>query len=203
MSSKKKIIISVSALALVIVAAIVAVVAVLAAQQVTLKSNVSISYTVEDIYGSADVYVKIGSGDFTKVGNTLDLDTLTTGTTENRDPDLDGKITATNTYVVLRFDFKKDEKDVEAYTAALTITQNSLNKMTVTCGETYNTTGDVVSGDTYSAGFTKTLQITNSATSDATVAKSYYVKIALVATNQDADCDLDFSWVLTNSPNNQ
>ena len=59
MNSKKKMIIAISAFAMVILAAVVAVVAVLAAQQVTVKSSFTVTYSVDDIFGFAKASYKL------------------------------------------------------------------------------------------------------------------------------------------------
>lgn len=59
MNAKKKMIIAISAFAMVILAAVVAVVAVLAAQNVTVKSSLNVSYTVNDVVADVDVYAAV------------------------------------------------------------------------------------------------------------------------------------------------
>lgn len=56
MNAKRKIIISVCAFALIVVATVVSVIAVLAAQQVTIQSSVSVTYTVVDVVADVEVY---------------------------------------------------------------------------------------------------------------------------------------------------
>ena len=125
MDSKKKMIISISAVAMVILAAVVAVVAVLAAQQVTIKSSVNISYEA-----GANVIGTVGGTVTTQ--NNANFKTFTTQTftgndenetnTEHRTDDI-GNITFvkdTNTWAEFNFTFT-NASTVANYTATLSL----------------------------------------------------------------------------------
>ena len=57
MNSKKKMIISISAFALVLISTVVSIVAVLAAQNVTIKNNLTVSYQVKDVAVEVTLWV--------------------------------------------------------------------------------------------------------------------------------------------------
>ena len=67
MSSKKKMIIAISAFALVVVATVVSVVAVLAAQNVAINSSISVTFNAKEVFGFAKVDYKLeGDTDYTE-----------------------------------------------------------------------------------------------------------------------------------------
>ena len=68
MSSKKKLIVSLSVAAAVLVAAVIAIVAVFAAAQQTIASNVKISYTVSDVQGSVEASYAVEGESETPIG---------------------------------------------------------------------------------------------------------------------------------------
>ena len=87
MGSKRKVIVAVSALAMVILGAVIAVVAVLAAQDVTVQSSINITYQANmDVVGSISAEYKmqdgteqdLGTFSFDGTGNTDDLDDVGT-----------------------------------------------------------------------------------------------------------------------------
>ena len=81
MDTKKKIIISVSAFVLVLVATVVAVVSVLAAQSVSVSSNVSISYTAgANVIGSMEISAKTENNTVIQIGGANTKTITFTGT---------------------------------------------------------------------------------------------------------------------------
>lgn len=191
MSSKKKIIISLSALALVIVAAVVAVVAVLAAQSVTVQSSLSITYEATDIYGAASIDYKYeGATNWTnKLAETTAV--FNGGANEDQtvtDWALNG-FSKTVDEVVIRFGFKKESSTVEDYTAACTysITGADSGKVTVTSGTAENSITTAAVANMFSE------------TIDSTDMEYFYVKIALNSVKVDiTELSCSFNWSLSN-----
>jgi len=118
MSAKKKMIIAISAFAMVVLAAVVAVVAVLAAQNVTVKSSITISYTTVEIQGQMTASYKEGaSGSVESIG-TINPD----GTDPDGEMNMGSKtisLTKENNYVEFIFTFTNTNHSAP-YTAELT-----------------------------------------------------------------------------------
>ena len=189
MNSKKKIIIAVSALAMVLIASVVAVVAVLAAQQVTVQSNVQIVYTTKEIQGSISAYYQVkGDASRTQIGSTV--------TPDGSEPDNTGfehnstsaavsieNLSKTNNYVDFIFTFTNTGST--AYKAQLTGNPNwSTNGFTTT----YSAALD---GDpTGSSAVTVTIP------ANTTTAVEYTVRYTLGTFNTSFTVDGQFEWKL-------
>lgn len=187
MNSKKKMIIAISAFAMVILAAVVAVVAVLAAQQVTVKSSFTVTYSVDDIFGFAKASYKLeGDSSYTEwLTETEFDDTLVSGPTLT-DPDIN--FTKSQRYVIIKFEFKKTSASVENFTAKLNYSATDTTNITVT----YGTSEDAISSAAKATMFDATINSTSYHT--------FFVKIAL--TNNDTTVDAsfagEFNWLLGN-----
>ena len=157
MNAKKKMIIAISAFAMVILATVVAVIAVLAAQNVTVKSSLNVSYSVEDIHGSARVSYKLGSAStYTtwKIGGKASA-TFDGTTTDGAEFVLDSQpfsLNETNSTVIIKFEFQKSSASVENFSAQLDASVTKFKNITVE----YGTTEAVEDGEITATG-SKTL----------------------------------------------
>lgn len=192
MDSKKKMIISISAVAMVILAAIVAVVAVLAAQQVTIKSSVDVTYNATDIYGGSQVRYQVGTG---AEQTLLSAVTFAGGDNENATASKnDIGLTKTNYYVTFMFDFKKDD-GAENYYVTLTYTKSATANKNVKIS--YGTSPDSLTDKTVAATGDTTLA-TNVEIS-STDYTTLYVRVSVQDTRNDAAFSGDFNCSLTNT----
>lgn len=186
MSSKKKIIVSISSFAILIMAVVIAVVAVLAAQSITVKSSVNVTYTAKEVAAKVTSKYKIGdTGTLTNIGSgsisfdgTEDLtnNTQTTGTiTSSTD------LTSTNNYIEFVFTFT-NEGDAE-YTATLTLPATVDNfEATYTVPNT--------------AGATKVTDTSFRLKGKTTTAVEYKVKFKIKDVSKNAELKGDFQWVM-------
>ena len=182
MNAKRKMIISITALGVVLLAAIVAVVAVLAAQSVTIKSSINVSYNADKIIGTvtAQYQVKnceatnIGAGSWTFYGNETGTDATKEGSATNI------VLSETNNYVDFIFTFTNDGD--AAYTATLNLPESA---KVVNLTITYVTLPDSVNADNLSFTVAK----------DTT--ETYKIRYSI--SNNDLDAKIDnssFEWTL-------
>ena len=127
MSSKKKLVISLSVAAAVLVAAIIAIVAVFAAASQTVASNVKISYTASEVDGSISAsYVVAGKGEAVQMGSasfTAGSDEIT-GTLNGASTE-EIKLDATNNYVVFTYVFTNNgQKNMQISNTITTLDSN-------------------------------------------------------------------------------
>ena len=185
MNSKRKMIVAVGALAMVVLAAVVAIVAVLATRNITIKSNVTVSYSVDDVFGFAKASYKYeGDASYTEwLEETEFDDTTSAGPTLS---DQSFALTKNKKYVIIKFEFKKTSTSVENFKATLGYTSTANKNVTVTTGTTEN---DITTDAT------ATMFDTN-ITSDSYTA--FFVKIALGDTTTDANFAGSFEWTLSN-----
>ena len=193
MSSKKKMIIAISAFAMVVLAAVVAVVAVLAAQNVTIKSQISVKYTVDDVVADVAVYAKNVK---TNAGLTATTD-LGTAQTFNFgidyvEPDggksLDG------------FNFDSLAKD-ECIVVKFVFNNNSANAFTATL--TDPTIASDANIEIYYGSDITTLLSSTTATSSAVsvtggddATNSYYAVIKIKDNTKNVSTTVSFNWAL-------
>jgi len=117
MSSKRKVIISISVCAIVILAAIIAVISVLAATNTTVKSGINITFTpdkqVKATISAAYAYVdKDGNeGSFTNAGSTIIFDGTEEDNVEENLTGLDINLDSANPVVIFRFSFENTVVD--------------------------------------------------------------------------------------------
>ena len=191
MSSKKKMIIAISAFAMVVLAAVVAVVAVLAAQNVTIKSQIGIKYTVDDVVADVAVYAK-------NVGTKESLTTATnlgTAQTENFGIDYTGTGEALE-----GFDFDNLAKD-QCVVIKFEFNNNSANAFTATLTAPTITEGANIA-IYYAADITQLLGSTTTTPAAVSVAagdtatSSYYAVIKIVDNTKDVDTSVEFNWAL-------
>jgi hypothetical protein len=193
MNAKKKLIITACSFAMVILAAVVAIIAVLAAQNVTIKSSINITYSADDIYGSVRTSYKLeGDADYTAWGETITFDEQTEQNSESTLDDPKFKLTSNKSYVIIKFDFKKKNADVDNFSVELQYSSTKATNIAVT----YGTDEDNISNVATSTMFSGT-EISTSA--DYT---SLYVKIAIESVEKDADFSGDFTWSLSNISSN-
>lgn len=181
MNSKRKMIIAISALAMVILAAVVAVVAVLAAKTVTIQSSVNVTYEATDVYGQARISTKYeGDTNYTTVLNETDVSSISAQSLT-----LDGFTTAKK-YVIIKFEFKKESATVENFNATLNYTSASSSNVTITSGTTEDATTTIAS------------KPFNAVLIDDGTYDAFYIKIAITDVKQDASFAGSLNWVLTN-----
>ena len=196
MNSKKKIIIAVSAFALVLLATIVSVVAVLAAQNVTVRNTITIQYTVVDVVADIEVYAVKVEKDATTINwgtakkavfgvDGFDLSSSTgfteygTTTDENSaaETSFDKFDISKKECVVLKFVFKNNSAS-RAFTADLTIDGSDSNVSIA------HSSGNVVKpGDI--TGTNSQVTVAKSGTTGDTV--SYFVKLSIVDATKNVD----------------
>ncbi len=187
MDSKKKMIISISAVALVILAAVVAVVAVLAAQQVTIKSSINVTYTTSEVAGTVTAQYQVANGTATNIGT----GTITYKGTETGTPttDLTGgsalqinTLTSTNKYVDFIFTFTNTgSAEYTATLKTLPTTSNFTIKYTVP----------------NAGGVTKVSDTSFKVAGNTTEAVTYTVSYEIADVSKDATISGTFEWELT------
>ena len=187
MDSKKKMIIAISAFAMVILAAVVGVVAVLAAQQVTVKSSISVSYTASEVAGTVTAKYQVKGGTATNIGTT---GTITFDGTETGEPEesltettlsISG-LSSTNNYVDFIFTFTNTGSS--KYTATLTPPTTCTN---------FNITYTVPNA----SGVTKKSDTSFEVAGGTTTAVTYTIRYTIKDVSKDASLSGDFSWSLT------
>ena len=198
MSSKKKMIIAISAFAMVVLAAVVAVVAVLAASSVTVKSSLTINYTVSDVVADVEVYAaKVTNGATTitwGTANTADfgVDGFTTGTGATGTVGGTEASMALTTFalsktecVVLKFVFNNNSS--KAFTATLGDISTSGKNVNIFYSNTESGLSSLTSG---------TKSAVNVA-AGADESSTYYVRIAIADTTADVSSFApEFKWTL-------
>lgn len=194
MDSKKKMIIAISAFAMLIVATVVAVVAVLAAQQVTIKSTVNIQYTADaNVIGSVTASYKQESGTTQNLGS-KSFTGAETGT-PNQDLTPVGNINfvkETNDFVEFTFEFS-NTSTVAGYTATLSFTDGTTENGTLT-----NMT---LSSKTSAEGtYSEITNVNLASIGSVTVAKgenaTFILKVALTDATKDAAFTGTLQWTL-------
>lgn len=203
MSSKKKIIIAISAFALVIMAGVIAVVAVLAAQTVTVESAINLSYNVENVYGSARVTYKIITDDTSDTEsyvawNNEDGAAVSTFDGANgtwRMATVPFSFAEGATEIIIKFEIQKSSASVEDYTATLTAKCPTLANVNVFYGssESATTQASETTGD-------ETITMLNQHTVDASGAdwEAFYVRLKVAEPTQDANLGCTLKWELKN-----
>ena len=127
MNSKKKIVVAISAFALIIMATIVSVVAVLAAQKVTITSSVSVSYTSVEVDGAFTAHYQVKNGTKTSIGSAT-FQAEDSGTEADpllRDAGTANGITLTSANNHVDFIFTFTNTGSAAYTATVTLPTTS------------------------------------------------------------------------------
>jgi len=148
MNSKRKMIVAISAFAMLLLATVVAVVAVLAAQQVSVTSKINISYTADaNVIGSISGTCKQNGVDTTAVSmgsTTFDGGTTATGTLT----EMNRTLTSTNKEVEFVFSFT-NTSTVANYTATLsfvgTVTNVTMQSKTTGSYSTVTNTTNLAS----------------------------------------------------------
>ena len=206
MKTKRKMIIAISALAMVILAGVVAVVAVLAAQNVTVKSNLTIKYSVSDI--AADVAVKYA------VVKT-DATSVSFGNAKTVNFDLDGfSSTGTEGFTEITTGLPTGGAGAEASYGEVSIGKDeciilefTFNNNTVSKGFTATLKDLTTSSDVdiaYGTACSKPSDVDGTSKSNVTVAAGenasgkYYVKISIkeASKTKDVTYTTAFEWTL-------
>ena len=186
MSSKKKMIVAISAFAMVILAAVVAVVAVLAAQQVTVQSSISVSYTSQEVAGTVTAKYQVAGGTLTDLGDGsatfygTETGTPTKNLTESGAVAISG-LTSTNDYVEFVFTFTNTGS--ADYTASLTLPASAVN---FDISYTVPNTG----------GATRVSDTSFKVAKNTTTAVTYKVRYTIHEVKDDATLSGTFSWDL-------
>lgn len=202
MKTKRKMIIAISALAMVILAGVVAVVAVLAASSVTVNSTLKIKYTVADVEATVEVYAA-------KVAE--DEDSIDWGTAKKAVFGIDGLITGSSSgltspvanannascgfdfssdfsktdCVVMKFVIKND--GAKAFSAKL----DDINPGTIPVALNYKVSTTAINDATAISGpYSHIESIAAGSTS------TMYVKITLTDKTGDVTFEPSFDWVL-------
>lgn len=187
MNSKKKIIIAVSALAMIVLASVVAVVAVLAAQRVTLNNSITVEYKVKDVVCDTSVrYAVVTDGTYDwKTPKTADF----AYNAEDQDKDEQslafGNVSIDKTQcVVLEFTFNNNGS--RAFNASLTENSSEKNNIKIY----YSATLEGILTST-----TETSTAVNVAAGDD---KSgvYYARIDIDQKQFDAKIITNFVWTI-------
>lgn len=208
MSSKKKLIVSLSAVCLVAVIAVVAVVAVLAAGQQSITSNVNVTYRATGIaakasanyYNVATNATELGAASaFTAAGGagvengviTFSPTGTTTGTLSPA-----GEITLSAAKPVVIFEFKfenlSQSRDI-ALGLTLPATQTNVTVSYYVAEEAITNPADV---EFASAETITVTDLAKKADADTASYKYVYVKAQVADLTTDADFDGDFAWTL-------
>lgn len=192
MDSKRKMIVAISAFAMVILATVVAIVAVLAASNVTVQSSVSVSYSVTDVVADAAVYaVKVKT-------NATSVDWGTAKGTANftiadstEDPITMSKFDlASDECLVLKFVFNNNSD--KAFTATLTAPTAAANT------NIYYSTYDVTNHASNSLlKSTTTSPTAVSVAAGNSASSTYYAVIKIADNTQDVtESSFNFNWTL-------
>ncbi len=211
MATKKKIIMSVSAICLLVVAGVLAVAIVFAAINNTTNSNIKVTYTANQISGTAtafygvsgdaswsNMYVDGNSEKATSVDFSAEKGEVTTtlspATTNN-----EVTVTATKTYAVFKYVFTNSST---ANKIDVNLTDNKVQTPTNFTVKYLATGQDYGISDAYtqlkSSGTEAYSETQVPAKVDTTVGIQYiYVLVELVDDTIDAEFTAEFSWVLT------
>lgn len=179
MSSKNKVIISISVLAILALSAIAAVVTIFAFSQQAFRASVTISYEANDIVGKVEMYTKLGTQE-EKYAGFIDFNAGTTGGELNVADDIE--LTGTDNKLLLHYVFTNNG-DAE-YSAILNYnkTDLTLDNMDVK----YSQTGAADSYTEYGYGLIV----------DKSSQKHYYAEIAVKDLAFDASANGFLTWRL-------
>lgn len=179
MSSKNKVIISISVLAILALSAIAAVVTIFAFSQQAFRASVTISYEANDIVGKVEMYTKLGTQEEKYVGF-IDFNSGTTGGELNVADDIE--LTGTDNKLLLHYVFTNNG-DAE-YSAILNYNKTDLvlENMNVK----YSQTGAADSYTEYGYGLIV----------DKSSQKHYYAEIAVKDLAFDASANGFLTWTL-------
>lgn len=184
MDSKKKIIISVSAFVLVLLATVVAVVSVLAATNVSITSSIKVTYTVDDVVADvavSAVKVKTNASSITwGTASTEDFGVNYTGTGETIS--LSDMTLSKDECIVLKFEFNNNGS--KAFTATLTKPSGS------------NVNIYYATSESALLSSTTTNPTTVSVASGADKSGTYFAVIKIADTTKDATFNSSFVWNL-------
>lgn len=213
MSAKQKMTIAITALCLVAVVAIVTVIAVFAANQQTFTSQISVSYTVEDVqctvsaryYGGKDNAVTTGKDmkdpDSQKTELKFGVDLDETGTLQPEDGDV--VLTSSDKFVIFEYIFKNDNEEDKAFTAELhyTGTASNVTVRTNEKGQKLTPASDFVSEPKTHFDTEKTVTenpnfTINAITVPANETVYVYVRVQISNISQDASFVGGFAWTL-------
>lgn len=193
MSTKKKLIISLSALCLVLIVAVVAIVAVYAAGTQTVTSNIKVTYTAMEVDGtvSATYTLKNGTATNMTTNGASDGDTTITfaaadgKTTKSLTPQGDIELSSTADYVIFQYTFTNSGS--RAYTAVLTYTDDGNDDTNATIVYASDNTESTTWAESPST-------LTVASGSNGT---SYYAKVSIDNLALDASFSGYFTWTLT------
>lgn len=190
MSSKKKLVITLSSLCAVVVVAVLTVALVFAFGNATLKSNITTKYTADKaVKGTVTAVYTVKNEDETALHEVVTLTGEEETPTIEKSASKNITLTRDNNEVVFKYSFTADtstDATKNGYTATLkfTATENKNVKIEVsTDGTTYSEKTDMSSLGSVS--------VTSS------TAVSYYVRVSISSKLNDAEFSGAFEWVLT------
>ena len=192
MSSKKKVLVAIIALAMLILAAIIAIVAVLAAQQVSISSQVNISYKAD-----AEVVGSVSANYATQNGTTKNLGSVSfDGEEDNgaiKDLNPVGNLSfekGTNEYIEFTFTFV-NESHVALYTATLAFTDGSYSTGII---ENMSLEGRLSTTLTYSTVSTDDLTQLTTVEVPKGQTVTYILKVSIASKARDAAFNGTIHW---------
>jgi len=208
-TSKKKLVVALSVIAVVVVAAIVSVVAVLAAPAQVVNSQVSVSYTVTDVSATVGARYAVANSAIVDAGEitfTADNDGTVEGSLNFIDTDSETPIpeninlTSTNNYVV--FEFKFTNNATLAFDATLSAIPTTVTNMVLSYAVKTEAVADFDTITDYTVFYDQVneTKVNNVASVTDEVAGSgvsyIYIKAAIDDLNTGANLDGAFSWNL-------
>lgn len=218
MSAKQKMTIAITALCLIAIVAVVTVIAVFAASQQTFTSQISVSYTVEDVqclvsakyYGGKENPVETGKEMKDPKGEKTQLQ-FGIGTNEEttlQPQEGDVVLTSTDKFVIFEYKFQNDSSE-HAFTAALQF-EGTAKNVKVTTNETGSKltpasdfTAEQADAEQAETNFPTVKQVTenpNFTIGEVTVAASQtvyiYVRVEIAEIAADANFVGAFNWTL-------
>ena len=190
MDAKKKIIMSVAAFAMIIVASVVAVVAVLAAQNVTITNYISVNYVVEDVYANVELSYAIGDSSLTNASTLNFTPVANSPLVFNGDNTTAGTLTLPNQTIkkdkalFIKFKFTNNSAMATRATSKFTITNTNMNVK-------YGTSVSAITSDTVP---------TNLDMDSLGTSKECYIKVSVKEANKIASYTGDIVWTLAAKP---
>lgn len=207
MKSKSKLIITLAAVVLALIASAVAIVAVVAAQNVTINtSNISIYYTATNIVGDVGAYYKFAPDDDTSISSTSNDGTI--GTISYDGSELDGKVTdwsfssaktfsRTNNALFFLYTFTNESN---LYNAKCTYTKTAAANIEIsykvkTGAGDY---GDYTTINVNGGDFNFDVPAVTTSPTRTNGTASCIIMVKIVDVNLNADFKAGFSWALEN-----
>ena len=186
MNAKRKMIIAISAFAMVVLATVVAVIAVLAAQNVTIQSSINVTYTSSEVAAKVTAKYQVANGTASNIGTGgYEFEGTESGANATQNLTTSAltinTLTSTNNYVDFIFTFT-NEGSAE-YTATLTLPATATN---------FEISYTVPDKD----GATKVSNTSFKIAGNTTTAVTYKVRYTIKDVSKNASISGTFSWNL-------